>query len=127
MLGWIDHNSYIKWSDDSYGEIYMPCPQNMPQIRYSNNESISLSEAGTEIGVITRLQKKTFTVTWIVNSDYYEQIERRCLKATSTLVFGEHSGMTVRARITAANLIKGSEWIRRTDGLWSITVQFIEV
>lgn len=127
MLGWRDKNSYIRWTDDSYGDLYVPVPQNPPQIRYTNNESISLSEAGTEIGTITRLQKKTITLTMIINSDLYEQVEKKCLLATSSLLFGPQTAIKVRARITAANLLKGSEWIHRTDGLWSVTVQFTEV
>lgn len=127
MLAWPDYNSYLRWADDTYPDLYMPPPKNPPSIRYANNESISLSEAGTEIGVITRLQKKTIQITWIINSDLYEEVEKRCLRSTSIIQFGPQTPITVRARITAANLLKNSEWIRRTDGLWSVTVQFVEV
>ena len=127
MLAWSDYNSYLRWADDTYPDLFMPTPKNPPSIRYANNESISLSEAGTEIGVITRLQKKTIQITWIINSDLYEEVEKRCLCSTSIIQFGPQTPITVRARITAANLLKGSEWIQRTDGLWSVTVQFVEV
>lgn len=127
MLAWPDKNSYIKWSDDSYGDLYMPIPSTPPTIKYTNNESISLSEAGTEIGTITRLEKKVIQMTWILGSDWYEQIERKCLISLSSIVMGTHSALTVRARLLSANLLKKSEWLSRTDGLWSITVQFTEV
>ncbi len=120
------YDTYILWQDDD-GFVYMPIPSTPPTIRYSNNESISLSEAGTEIGVVTRLQKKVFTVTWVLNSDWKDLIEEKCMKATSTLQFGEYSPMKVRARLTACNLLKRSEYLERTDGLWSMSVTFTEV
>ena len=121
------YNSYIRWYDDSFGNLYMPIPSTPPAIRYTNNESISLSEAGTELGTVTRLEKKTITVTWNLSSDWKDQIENRCKKATSVLEFGDYSPMRVRARLISCQLSKNSEFVERTNGLWTITVQFIEV
>lgn len=127
MLVWPDYNSYIKWSDTTYGDLYMPVPKTAPSIRYANNESISLSEAGTELGVITRLQKKTITVTWRLDSDWKDRIEEKCSCAISKLTFGDYNAMDVRARLVSCSLASGSEYVARTDGLWTIQVQFTEV
>ncbi len=118
--------TYMIWTDDE-DMTEMPVPSTPPTIRYTNNESISLSEAGTEIGVVTRLGKKVFTVTWVLNSAWKEKIEQKCMKPTSTLDFGEYSAMTVRARITSCALARNSEYLDRTMGLWSISVTFTEV
>lgn len=130
MLAWnpgTPYDSYIRWYDESYGNLYMPIPSTTPSIRYSNNESIALSEAGTEIGNVIRLQKKTITITWKLSSDWKDNIELRCKKATSILEFGDYSPMNVRARLISCNLSANSEYAQRTNGLWIITVQFIEV
>lgn len=129
MLAWNTgevYDTYMIWTDDE-DVTAMPIPSTPPSIRYSNNESISLSEAGTEIGVISRLQKKTFTVTWKLNSDWKDKIEEKCMKATSQLQFGDYPWMTVRARITSCQLAQRSEYAERTNGLWSISVTFTEV
>lgn len=128
-LAWKGRNgyyTYIIWTD---GEdmTEMPVPSTPPTIRYTNNESISLSEAGTEIGVVTRLMKKTITVTWRLNSEWKNKIEEKCKNPTSQLIFGEYPEMTVRARITACQLAAQSEYAQRTMGLWSISVTFTEV
>lgn len=127
MLVWQGRDSYIRWTDDSYGDLYMPVPTSPPQIRFAQNERISLSEAGTEIGDITRLNKKTFNITWLLGSDWIDQIEAKCDLATSTLVFGTRSPMQVRARLVSEQLVKGSEYLNRTSGVWQVTVQFTEV
>jgi len=120
------YDSYMLWQDDE-NSVYMPMPKTPPRINYSNNESISLSEAGTEIGEVTRLEKKTFSITWQLNSDWKDLIEAKCKKATSIFEFGDYRPMKVRARINSCTLYPNSEYTARTNGLWIISVTFTEV
>lgn len=119
MLG-----KYIKWTS-GLDTVTLPNPTAMTE-SYSNNEVISLSEAGTEIGNVTRLQKKTFTCTWNASSTLKTTLETMCAEPRSLLTIAGTSHY-YRARIISAVLVANSEWADRTNGLWTIRVTLTEV
>lgn len=112
--------NYFYWGNHSF---YAPTSL---QIRYTNNESIALSEAGQEIGVITRLQKRTVTATWNCSSTTKNEIKTRCMNATTSINCGD-GFFECRPRLQACNLVTNSEYADRTDGLWVVTVIFTEI
>jgi hypothetical protein len=109
-----------------YWDGYMTNPSSL-RVTFSNNESISLSESGTEIGVITRLQKRTVTTTWACNSATRDMLLEKCKRATCSMSYGTGTGGTWRARVTNMNMADRSQYVARTDGLWTLTIVFSEV
>lgn len=117
MLG----NNYFYWGDG-----YFVNPSSL-RVTFSNNESISLSESGYEIGTVTRLQKRTVTCVWNCGSKLRDEILTKCQASTCGIAFGPGTSGTFRPRVTGMNMAARSEWASRTDGLWTITVVFTEV
>ena len=116
MLG----SNYLRYND-----FVIPNPESL-SIDYENVESVALSEAGTDIGIVTRLEKMTLNCTFNCTSTWYTNFRAMGITSTGTLLF-EGVSRTVRARITNATLAPYSEFADRTDGLWTVTMSFTEV
>ena len=96
------------------------------KIGYQNIEKTSQSEAGTDLAIVTRLKKRTFSFTARCASDWKDKLETICGLTQTTLVFNNEN-ITVRARIDSANMADRSEYAARTDGLWTLGIKLIEV
>lgn len=116
MLG----NNYL-----TFNSVVLPNPVSF-DISFQNIETIKQSVAGTDMGIVTRLQKRTFKGTWQVSSTWLNNFKTLCALSTATLVYLNES-ITCRARISSQKLAKNSEYAARTDGLWTISVTFTEV
>lgn len=116
MLG----SNYLKFNN-----VSLPNPTAF-EISFQNIETIKQSVAGTDMGIVTRLQKRTFKGSWNVSSTWLNQFKSLCALSTATLKY-QNEDITCRARIASQKLASNSEYAARTDGLWTISVTFTEV
>lgn len=116
MLG----TNYLKFNN-----VYIPNAMSF-EISYENIENIVDSEVGTTIGTVTRLQRRTFSGSFNCTSTWLAKFRQLCNLSTGTLVYQGES-IECRARIDRASLIESSEYLKRTDGLWEVSVTFSEV
>lgn len=113
-------NNYLKFND-----VYIPNPESM-SVDYENIENVAQSEAGTNLAIVTRLQKRTFNCTFNCTSAWLTNFKSMCGLSSGTLLWLGES-IEAMARITNAALQPYSEHADRTNGLWVITVTFTEV
>lgn len=95
-------------------------------IGFENLENVAVSEAGTDLAIVSRLQKRTFTCSFQCTSAWLDKFRTMCGLTSGTLTYlGEN--IPCRARIETATLSPYSEHVLRTDGLWTVSVTFTEV
>ena len=115
MLG----KGYIKLNGET-----IPNPTNL-KISYANKENIKESETAEDVGTVTRLGKRTFQFTFQSTSHGRDKIKAFCMLTECVMTYKEEE-ISGRLRITGDALFGGSERAPRTDGLWTLTVNFIE-
>lgn len=94
-------------------------------IKYTNTENVKKSETAQDIGNITRLCQRTFSLTFQCSSWTRNKIMTFCKLSSVTMTFdGEQ--MVGRLRAGGANMKEGSEFFNNTSGLWTLTVSFME-
>ena len=108
------------------GGLPVPNPQKGIKIAYNNIEKTAQSEAGTDLVLVTRLMKRTFSFTAQVTSAWYDNFKTICANGTSTFVY-QNESITVRARLSSAQLAPNSEYADGTDGLWTLGITLTEV
>lgn len=96
------------------------------QIEYTPDEVIELSEAGTELGSVRRLNKRTFKGDWQVTSFWLEVLRDFCELRTVTLRY-QGQDYTVRARGFNPQLANNAEYVEGTEGLWTLNLTFTEI
>lgn len=96
-------------------------------VKVKNTENIGKSEAGTDIGTVTRLLQKTYTYQFTVTSRWFTKLEAIAGLALGKLYINGDAGHNVRPRMTAYDLVKDSELTANTDGLYNVTMEFSEV
>lgn len=109
----------------TFESMSIPNPDSF-SIDYENIENVAQSEAGTDMSIVTRLQKRTFTCTFSCTSTWLSEFNTLCGLSSGTLVYLGES-ITCRARITNAAMQPYSEYADRTNGLWTLSVTFTEV
>lgn len=114
-------DQYFRWANENY-----IAPTTL-SITYNNNERILLSEAGTEVGVITRLQKQVITAVWQCTSTLKNDILQKCTVPNTLIQIGTSPSFYARARVQSCQLADNSLYADRTNGLWIVQVQFTEV
>lgn len=115
MLG----KGYIKLNNAT-----IPNPTGL-NISDANVETIKTSETGEDVGTTSRLRKQTFQFSFRSSSRGRDVIVHFCELTECTMTFNgvEKYG---RLRITAEKLAPDSEMCQNTDGIWDLSVQFIE-
>lgn len=106
--------------------VSLPNPKDGISISYQNIERTAQSEAGTDLAVVTRLKKRTFSWTAYVTSEWKAKYESICGLTQCSFVFNSET-ITVRARVSGATMQANSEHADRTNGLWTLGIQLIEV
>ena len=102
----------------------IPNPDKL-SISDNNIETVKLSEAGTDVGTVTLLCKRTFNFTFTSTSRGRDKIKHFCKMAQCNMTFDGET-MTGRLRIKSENMVENSEYCDRTNGLWSLSVSFME-
>ena len=95
-------------------------------IDYEHVETTGLSEAGYELDIVNRLNKPTYTYTFRVTDFWKNKLMAICNEISGTLYINNDAGHTVRPRLQSAPLVPGSELTQGTNGLYDVTIQFIE-
>lgn len=109
----------------TFENVTLPNPAQM-SISLQNLETVKVSVSGHDLGITTRLNKRTFAATFNVTSTWLDQLIALCSLTSGALVYRGES-ITCRARMGGYNLVQDSENAARTDGLWSVTINFLEV
>lgn len=95
-------------------------------IDYENIENEAVAEDGSTVGTVTTLQKRTFNLTVTVSSKWFDRFLVLTRLTSGTLVFRGES-IEAKARITSAPMIAWSQYTKRTDGLWTISISISEI
>lgn len=124
MLG----HGYLKVSIKEEGvESYytFPNPVTLSE-EYNNIENTALSEGGTDLVNVTRLQKRTWTTSMQV-SDYWLGIIKKCAMQSENKIQFKGETVKVRTRIASAALAQYSEYSSESNGYYTVAVSFIEI
>lgn len=89
-------------------------------------ENVFQSEAGTDIVAVIRTGKRKASATFQVGSFWLEKLRSFSRSASQPVVI-DGTSMTMRIRSFSADLLPNSENIEGTDGLWTVSMEFIEV
>ena len=116
MLG----NNFIKVNGEK-----LPNPRAM---KWSNNprETVQTSEAGTDIILPKRLDKRSATFTFQTTDRWRRKLEELCAEPTVIL---EYEGVSRQGRLryNDATLLSGSEYVAGTNGLYTVKITFTEI
>lgn len=88
-------------------------------------ENVSTSEAGSDLVVVVRPSKKAWSMSFNLTSGTKNILKALCLEESVTMKYMRTS-YTVRVRDYQEKLVKDSEWIERTDGLFECSVKITE-
>lgn len=93
---------------------------------FTADETVNLSEAGTELVRVRRLNKRVFRGTWHLSSFWLKKFEEWASEPVVVLTYqGEQ--YNVRMRDFSSTLQDNSEWTETSEGLWIVTVTFTEI
>lgn len=93
-----------------------------PSMSMKAIETVTESEAGTDLVIVTRAGKRTWDFTFELSYTTKERLKALCLKEKVTMVYMGTS-YTVRLRDYTEQLVQGSEWLRTVNGLYTCTVK----
>ena len=104
----------------------IPNPVSGFKIQYDEDETINLSEAGTELGRVRRLNKHDFSGTWQLTSFWLKKFEEWCTMNTITLTY-QGVDYICRMRNYNPQLANNSEYTETSEGLWTIAPTMTEI
>lgn len=93
---------------------------------FENIENIQMSEAGGDIGTVTRLEKLTIDDTIKCDGHLYEEIKQKGLIPSAMCTYKGRT-FEARLRLESGALEKFSENIPGTEGLYTVALSIIEV
>lgn len=96
------------------------------KISHDEDETINLSEAGTELVRVRRLDKKKFSGTWNLTSFWLKKFEGWCTSNSVTLTY-QGRDYTCRMRDYTPQLVENSEYTETSEGLWKISPTLTEI
>lgn len=89
-------------------------------------ENVFQTEAGTDVSAVVRFGKVKASATFQVSSFWRDKL-RAFSQTTSKSVTIDGVTKTMRIRNFRADLVENSENVANTDGLWKVSLDFIEV
>lgn len=90
------------------------------KVAYEADETVELSEGGTELGSVRRLNKRTFSGTWQLSSFWLKKFEQWCTSRTVSVTY-QDTTYVCRMRGYDADLFNNSEYVPNSDGLWTLS------
>lgn len=114
MLG-----DYLKFND-----VIFPRPRSN-SMQSKTVENVTQSEAGDDLVTIVRNSKKSWSFSFDLTSKTKDFLEALC-KDEYTMMYFCGQTYKVRVRDFQQNLIEGSEWLTRTEGLFTCSVKVSE-
>lgn len=107
------------------GTVVLP-PTSMT-ISTESIEDLNVSEAGTDLSVVTRLGKRVFDCSWEgVTGALADQLEGYANQASVTLTY-DGTAYTCRARDFSRAMAKKSYLSATQKGYWTVTLKFTQV
>ena len=100
--------------------------------KYDTMETVNVSEAGTDIVQTQRLDKLTLSIKYTILSDWVEQFEEwafeNTYKTVSIYNFATraYKNRQMRMRKYKKNIVKHSEDLEVTTGIWEVSFDLIE-
>lgn len=89
-------------------------------------ENVYQSEAGTDLGQVVRFGKVSAKATFQVTSFWRDKLKAYSQTTTESVTI-DGTTMTMRIRNFSQKLVPNSENVEGTDGLWTVSLDFIEV
>lgn len=105
--------------------VKIPNPSSLTE-NYENIEDTGISEAGTDLVAVTRLQKCSWSLTFDCSSFWLAKYKNITKKNTVPMIYKGET-FTVRARITSAALVPNSEHSTQSDGYYTVTMEITEI
>lgn len=93
---------------------------------FDADETVNLSEGGTELVRVRRLDKRTFKGRWNLSSFWLDKFEAWSKQNTVTLNYRGHDYIC-RMRDFSPQMQEGSEHIETSEGLWTVNPTFTEI
>lgn len=100
--------------------------------KYDTIETVNVSEAGTDIVQVERLGKLTLSISYKILSSWIAQFEawafENSYKTVSIFDFGTgaYKDRQMRMRGYSKKLVKGSQDLTATTGIWEVSFDLIE-
>ena len=88
-------------------------------------ENVSVSEAGTDLVVIVRNSKKSWSFSFNLSKAKRDILEALCSDERTTMLY-QGVSYTVRVRDFTEKLVEGSEWLSEVEGLYECSVKVTE-
>ena len=107
-----------------FNGVQFPNPKT-PSRSQKTIENVSQSEAGTDLVVVIRPSKKTWTFKFNLSPGKKAILESLCQDESTTMEYMNQT-YTVRVRDYQESLVEGSEWLSSVDGLYECSVKVTE-
>lgn len=114
MLG-----DYLKFNNETF-----PNPIT-PSMTSKTLENVAQSEAGTDLVVVVRPSKKSWSFKFNLSSVKRNKLEAIC-REESTQMYYMGTTYTVRVRDFQDKLVQGSEYVTTSEGLFECSVKVTE-
>lgn len=106
--------------------VSIPNPVSGFKVQFDEDETINLSEAGTELVRVRRLNKRVFSGTWNLSSFWLKKFEEWASEDSVTVTY-QGQDYTCRLRGYAPQLANNSEHTSGTEGLWKLSPTMTEI
>lgn len=116
MLG----KNYLK-----IGDVYIPNPISFSE-SYTNIENVGNAESGRELVAVTRLLKRSWSLSFNCSSFWLDNLKELCAEPSTTLTF-RNEEIDVRARLTGATLAENSVYSPGTEGYYTVEMAITEI
>lgn len=107
------------------GGVSIPTPIDFTE-NYTDIENIGNAESGRDLVMVTRLQKRSWTLTCQVSSYWLDELKTLCAENSTTLVFRGES-IPVRARLTGSQMAQYSYMNPESNGYYTVSMTITEI
>lgn len=108
----------------AFNNVEFPNPL-PPTMSIKTIENVNTSEAGTDLVVVIRPAKRSWSFSFNLSYAKKELLRQYCTREKITMTYMGNN-YTVRLRDFSEKLVEGSEWLRSVDGLYECTVTVTE-
>lgn len=107
------------------GEVPIPNPIDFSE-NYTDIENIGNAESGKELVMVTRLQKRSWSLTFQTSSYWLDILKELCMENSTTFTFRGET-IVVRARLTGAAMAQYSAMRPESDGYYTVSMTITEI
>lgn len=96
-----------------------------PTMQIKTIENVNTSEAGTDLVVVVRPAKRSWSFNFNLSYTKKELLRQYCTREKVNMTYMGNT-YVVRLRDFSEKLVEGSEWLRSVDGLYECSVNATE-